>query len=240
MSRTNLSPEQTIILEKGLGEFYKLPDVIVENIMEFLKTSEVKNLRLVSRPIQQIADNEDKDIRNQNRLRHVDISALKYKMLDKNRIENIILNSPSPFPPNSYFEEHVMSRDNKLYFYSNFVILGPSINLFIEETKSFYNHRLGRESVFSDSVYTTAKYFFKNYNKNDYNYLNGDEIAYPLSDPYNEHIDPIHKEETLKNIKKYVYILKNSINEDFTFTIPLKNRYGDEYFYNKINIKKIS
>jgi hypothetical protein len=214
---------------------YKINRDIIGNIIEFLNSSEVKDLRFVSRALKNLADNEDEYTRNPIRPRHANLAMLKYKMLDEERIEKIIKNSPSPFPENCYYEEHVMSKDNKFFSYNNYVILGPSINLFIEKTPSFYN------PVFQNSIYTEAIYFFQGSRKH-YN-LKGFEIAYPLSDPYNQYIDPVREEETLKNIKKYVYILKNSINEDFTFIIPLKNNYRYFYnkiFYNKINIRKIS
>ena len=229
-------------IQESLGKFYDISDNTIGNIIEFLNSSEVKDLRCVSRYLKKLADNEDDSTRNPKRPRHANLAMLKYKMLDEERIEKIIKNSPFPFPPNCYYQEDVMSKDNKLFIYSNYVILGPSINLFIEKNPPFYNFKLNRTSVYQDSIYTKAIYFFQGSqgfqgSRTDYN-LKGYEIAYPLSDPYNEYIDPVREEETIKNIKKYVYILKKSINEDFTFIIPLKE--NDRYLYNKINIRKIS
>ena len=213
----------------SLGKLYKLDDYTIGNIIEFLNSSEVKNLRPVSKEIKLRADNEDEYTKMYKRPRHANLAMLHYKMLDEERINEIIKNSPFPFPPNCYYFEQVFTYNDKLFLYKQFIIQGET--LFIED----------------EEIVGRAKIHFNFYYFNGY--LTLPNSSYYIQEGGNHTInlpyafDILHDRiihDRITNLKHMREIFKNLRNEDYIFEVidPYKhNAYVSDF---KFGIKKIS
>lgn len=231
MSRTDLSEKDTNVLKKGLGDFYKLPDVIVGEIIEYLKSSDVKNLRYVSRPLRVFVDNEDPDILNLKRPKHANLAMLHYKMLNKETITKIIKNSPFLFPPNCYYLETSSSQNDKIFSYSQYIVQGESVN--IDEIKK---NQGGDKSI-------TFKYYYQNGFRpylEDTNYIKeGKNDRRIIIKAPHLRIDYYNFDFFANHFKHMHEIFKNLRDEDYVFEIPYELHNGGVR-YIRFGIKKIS
>ena len=234
MSRTDLSEDDTDVLKKTLGDFYKLPDVIVGEIIEYLKSSDVKNLRNVSRPLHFFVDNEDPDIQNVKRPKHANLALLHYKMLNKERIKKIIDNSPFSFPPNCYYLETSSSQNDKIFSYSQYIVQGESVN--IDEIKKNQG----------GDKYIHFKYYYQNGFRTylgEPNYIKeGKNDTRILIKAPHLRIDYYEIEYAANHFKHMNEIFKNLRDEDYIFEIPydLQGTINKGVRYIRYGIKKIS
>jgi hypothetical protein len=207
---------------ESLGKFYMLDDNTIGNIIEFLNSSEVKDLRFVSRALKNYADNEDHYTRNPIRPRHANLAMLKYKMLDEERIEKIIKNSPFPFPPNCYYLETLSLQNNKIFSCNQYIVQGETLK--IDEIKKTAG---GDKTIF-------FKYYYRNNirqnvepnytkeGKNDYRIVIKAphlRIDYYKIDYAANHFK--YMDEIIKNLRKEPYVFEipylNCLYEDFIF-----------------------
>lgn len=153
-------------------------------------------------------------------------------MFNNERIEKIINNAPFSFPPNCYLFENLDSGrgENQLEEWHQYIVLGPSVNEKMDKSgisykiKYYYENHLNR---------VTHKEHYTNY------YEKGNVGNFGFYDIYNDYIKKKNLKDSKEKIKKLFYILKNSIDEDYIFTLPyVKNE--TKLFYKKIGIKKIS
>jgi hypothetical protein len=225
-----ITEEENEQLKNQLGDLYVLPDVVIGNIIEFLQTKEVKDLKFVSRPLKVLASNDDFETQNLNRPRHANLNALTYKMLNKETIIEIIKDAPVPFPPNSYyFEELIYNSDYKLKNVRQSIIN--------------YNKNLYLYDFYTNSYFFSFYVLYEGPYKKKY-FVNDKKTEYVNESGITRMSD---RNELSTNIFKFKDILENNYNEDFIFYTRTKN-FGfkdmngsyDYDIYMKYGLKKIT
>ena len=223
-------------VEESLGNFKNLKKDTIGIIIEFLKSSEVKDLRFVSRALKNYADNEDDFTRNPKRPRHANLAMLKYKMLDEERIEKIINYPFFDFPPNCYYLETLSSQEDKIFSYNQYIVQGESVK--IDEIKK--NLR--------GDPFISFKYYYQNDIQGVPNYTKLGFFGEIVIKAIDLIIDD-DKIDKAANDFKYMYeIIKKLRKESYEFEIPyltidLDGDTTPSYLvrhYTKYGIKKIS
>jgi hypothetical protein len=212
--------------KESLGKFYELDDYTIGNIIEFLNSSEVKDLRFVSRALKNLADNEDEYIKMYKRPRHANLAMLKYKMLDEERIEKIINNLPFPFPPNCYYLETVTSQNDKIFSYTQYIVQGESVK--IEEIKK---NQGGEKAIF-------FTYYYRNNIRGNVAYTKEGKYGVVVIKAPHLRIDYYEIDKAANHFKHMDEIIKKSSIEPYEFEIPYL--VGESLRYIKFGIKKIS
>lgn len=225
----------------SLGKLYKLHDYTIGNIIEFLNSSEVKNLRSVSKEIKLRADNEDEYTKMPKRPRHANLAMLEhYKMLDEERINEIIKNSPFPFPPNCYYFEQVYTYNDKLSAYQQFIIQGETLFIEEEEIGSYYSYYSGAKIHFNFYYINEYSYKFPNSSYYIKDYIQEGGRKHTINLPRYAYTIDLH--DRITNLNHMREIFKNLRNEDYIFEVidPRNYEYKHARADFKFGIKKIS